>query len=31
LMEVTVRGKTYDLFLSTDYKKNASVEFSMQE
>jgi hypothetical protein len=31
LMEVTVRGKTYDLFLSTDYKRNASVEFSLQE
>jgi hypothetical protein len=31
LMEVTIRGKTYDLFLSTDYKRNASVEFSMQE
>ena len=31
LMEVTVHGKTYNLFLSTDYKKNASVEFSLQE
>jgi hypothetical protein len=31
LMEVTVHGKTYELFLSTDYKKNASVEFVMQE
>ena len=31
LMEVTVRGKTYALFLSTDYKRNASVEFSIQE
>jgi hypothetical protein len=31
LMEVTVRGKTYDLFLSTDYKRNASVEFTLQE
>jgi hypothetical protein len=31
LMEVTVHGKTYELFLSTDYKKNASVEFLMQE
>jgi hypothetical protein len=31
LMEVTIRGKTYDLFLSTDYKRNASVEFSLQE
>ena len=31
LMEVTVHGKTYDLFLSTDYKRNASVEFSLQE
>jgi hypothetical protein len=31
LMEVTVHGKTYELFLSTDYKKNASVEFALQE
>lgn len=31
LMEVTVHGKTYHLFLSTDYKKNASVEFTLQE
>ncbi len=31
LMEVTVHGKTYALFLSTDYKKNASVEFVLQE
>jgi len=31
LMEVTIHGKTYDLFLSTDYKRNASVEFSLQE
>jgi hypothetical protein len=31
LMEVTVHGKTYNLFLSTDYKKNASVEFQLQE
>jgi hypothetical protein len=31
LMEVTVHGKTYNLFLSTDYKRNASVEFSLQE
>jgi hypothetical protein len=31
LMEVTVHGKTYELFLSTDYKKNASVEFLMQQ
>jgi hypothetical protein len=31
LMEVTVHGKTYDLFLSTDYKKNASVQFTLQE
>jgi hypothetical protein len=31
LMEVTVHGKTYELFLSTDYKKNASVEFMLQE
>jgi len=31
LMQVTVHGKTYNLFLSTDYKKNASVEFALQE
>jgi len=31
LMEVTIHGKTYDLFLSTDFKRNASVEFSLQE
>ncbi|HEY4110643.1 hypothetical protein [Puia sp.] len=31
LMEVTVHGKTYTLFLSTDFKKNASVEFQLQE
>lgn len=31
LMEVTVHGKTYELFLSTDYKRNACVEFEMQE
>jgi len=31
LMEVTVHGKTYNLFLSTDYKRNASVEFNLQE
>ncbi len=31
LMVVTAHGKTYNLFLSTDYKKNASVEFSLQE
>jgi hypothetical protein len=31
LMEVTVHGKTYELFLSTDYRKNASVEFQLQE
>lgn len=31
LMQVTVHGKTYNLFLSTDFKKNASVEFSLQE
>jgi hypothetical protein len=30
LMQVTVHGKTYNLFLSTDYKKNASVEFALQ-
>ena len=31
LMQVTIHGKTYNLFLSTDYKRNASVEFSLQE
>jgi hypothetical protein len=31
LMEVTVHGKTYHLFLSTDYKRNASIEFTLQE
>ena len=31
LMEVTVHGKTYHLFLSTDYKKNAAIEFTLQE
>lgn len=31
LMQVTVHGKTYNLFLSTDFKKNASVEFAVQE
>ena len=31
LMEVIVHGKTYELFLSTDYKRNASVEFFLQE
>lgn len=31
LMIITVHGKTYNLFLSTDYKKNASIEFTLQE
>jgi hypothetical protein len=31
LMEVTIHGKTYELFLSTDFRRNASVEFSLQE
>jgi hypothetical protein len=31
LMEVTVNGKVYNLFLSTDYKRNATVEFELQE
>ncbi|HWK02824.1 MAG TPA: hypothetical protein VNS58_04305 [Puia sp.] len=31
LMEVTTNGKIYNLFLSTDYKRNASVEFTLQE
>jgi hypothetical protein len=31
LMEVTVKGKKYTIFLSTDYKRNAMVEFILQE
>jgi hypothetical protein len=31
LMVVTIHGKTYNLFLSTDYKKNASIQFDLQE
>ena len=31
LMEITVNGKIYNLFMSTDYKKNAMVEFTLQE
>lgn len=31
LMEVTVKGKRYSIFLSTDFKKNAMVEFILQE
>ncbi|HEV3411285.1 MAG TPA: hypothetical protein VG101_02350 [Puia sp.] len=31
LMEVTVHGTTYHLFLSTDYRRNACVEFALQE
>lgn len=31
LMVVSVHGKTYNLFLSTDYKKNASIQFNLQE
>jgi len=31
LMEITVHGQTYNLFLSTDYKRNASVEFLLEE
>jgi len=31
LMVVTVHGKAYNLFLSTDYKRNASIEFQLQE
>ncbi|HEY4205429.1 MAG TPA: hypothetical protein VGM31_01400 [Puia sp.] len=31
LMEVTVHGRTYNLFLSTDYKRNATVEFNLEE
>jgi hypothetical protein len=31
LMVVTVHGKTYNLFLSTDYKKNASIQFNLRE
>ena len=31
LMEVTVHGKTYNLFLSTDFRRNACVELALQE
>lgn len=31
LMVVTIHGKTYNLFLSTDYKTNASIQFNLQE
>jgi len=31
VMEVKVNGKIYTIFLSTDYKKNAMVEFILQE
>jgi len=31
VMEVTTRGKIYTVFLSTDYKRNATVEFDLQE
>jgi len=31
LMEVTVHGKTYELFLSTDFRRNACIEFALQE
>lgn len=31
VMEVTIRGKTYTIYLSTDYKRNALVEFILQE
>jgi hypothetical protein len=31
LMVVTVHGKAYNLFLSTDYKTNASIQFNLQE
>lgn len=31
LMEITVHGKTYELFLSTDFRKNACIEFALQE
>ncbi|MHA4808570.1 hypothetical protein ACX0G9_10715 [Flavitalea flava] len=31
LLEVTVRGKKHTIFLSTDYKRNAMVEFNLQE
>jgi hypothetical protein len=31
LMEVTINGKIYNLFMSTDYKRNAMVEFTLQE
>lgn len=31
VMQVTVKGKRYTIFLSTDYKRNAMVEFILQE
>jgi len=31
VMQVTVKGKRYTIFLSTDYKHNAMVEFILQE
>jgi hypothetical protein len=31
LMQVTINGKLYNLFMSTDYKRNAMVEFTLQE
>jgi len=31
VMEVTTKGKIYTIFLSTDYNRNASVEFVLQE
>jgi hypothetical protein len=31
LMVVTIHGKTYNLFLSTDYKTNEAIQFNLQE
>ena len=31
LMEVNTKGKKYDIFLSTDFKRNAMVEFALTE
>jgi hypothetical protein len=31
LMEVTIKGKLYNVFLSTDYKRNAMVAFTLTE
>ena len=31
LMEITIKGKIYNVFLSTDYTHNAMVEFTLPE